>query len=231
MVVIARLIGDASPELQVTSEELIQAVDQVEFLRSQKARIKHSGCIPQCFTPSGAYGCTAAITFCTIDPWGNVCPCNHVSYYCGNILKQSINEIWKSSLMTNWRNNISSDCNNCAAFGVCHGGCHAAGNLLGQVNDPLMSGPIKPSGLSEPISRNITYNRNKRPELCCSIRPEPFGFLLVKEMYSLPVTADAEIILSACNGKLTLQEILERFGQAGLNFVGALAKKGYVKLR
>lgn len=231
MVVIARLIGDAPPELQVTANELRHAITHIEYLRGQRERIKHSGCIPQCFSYSGAYGCTAALTFCTIDPWGNVFPCNHISHYCGNILKQSIIEIWKSPPMNSWRNNISNDCINCEAFGICHGGCHAAGNLIGQVNDPLMTHPIKSSGKFKPISRNITYKRTKKPELCCSIRSEPFGFLLVKEMYSLPVSADAEIILNACNGNFTLQDILERFGQQGLNFVGALAKKGYVKLR
>jgi hypothetical protein len=64
-----------------------------------------------------------------------------------------------------------------------------------------------------------------------AMRPEPFGYVLVRGNRVSPVGHQAKPILDALDGCSTLRQIEERFGQEALDFVGALYQKGIVELR
>ena len=119
--------------------------------------------IPHCFAANGSYGCLAGIAQATIDPWGNMRPCNHAPLMCGNLLEQSLEEIWRSPAMEAWRGMIPVECTGCREFAVCRGGCRATAILRGLEKDPLIGKPVltKPQELpgkltlegTQPLSR------------------------------------------------------------------------------
>ena len=53
-------------------------------------------------------------------PWCNVRPCNHAPLVCGNLLEQSIEEIWHGEAMNRWRGMIVEQCWLCLE--LCTGG-------------------------------------------------------------------------------------------------------------
>ena len=79
----------------------------------------------------------------TIDPWGNMRPCAHVPLTCGNLLEQSLEEIWHSAAMEAWRGKIPEECIGCEEFEVCRGGCRATAMLRGLRRNPLMRASIR----------------------------------------------------------------------------------------
>lgn len=121
-----------------TGVEFQQAIQQVDNLRKTGAKVRFGNCIPQCFYPSSSTGCLAGTIFCTIDPWGNVRPCNHANLTCGNLLTQTLEEVWHSKAMGYWRQYIPSHCVKCNEFANCHGGCRAEALRTGMGEDPLM---------------------------------------------------------------------------------------------
>jgi len=64
-----------------------------------------------------------------------------------------------------------------------------------------------------------------------AMRPEPFGYVLVRGNRVAPVGHQAKPILDALDGRSTLRQIEERFGQKALDFVGSLYQKGFAELR
>jgi len=212
-----------------TDEQLLTAVQAVDEARSKGAPVRFSVCIPQCFYPSSSNGCLAGVAYCTIDPWGNVRPCNHSLLLCGNILEKSIEEIWYGEAMQRWREMLHSDCRGCLELPRCHGGCKAMALAKGLDHDPLMRGPITEKQPSQPVKRTLFARAHPLPRF--RLRPEPFGYVLVRHSQVIPVTSAAGPILDALDGTLSLQEIKDRFGQEGLNFVGMLYTKGLVELR
>jgi radical SAM protein with 4Fe4S-binding SPASM domain len=134
----AGLLGDMAP----TRIELHTAVEHIEELRenlSSSIEIDYGPCIPQCFVTSSSRGCSAGETFLVVDPWGNVKPCTDAPASCGNLLVQSVEDIWNSEAMENWRNMTSAACSSCSALAVCHGGCRAMALGSGFGHDPLMT--------------------------------------------------------------------------------------------
>jgi len=228
--IIARYIGKPVPEIEVTPKQLKQAVEVAEQKRQEGSRVKFSACIPQCFAPSSAYACTAGYTFFTIDPWGNVRPCNHAPLLCGNLLQQSVASIWHSEPMERWRNSVPVECKSCSAFSWCHGGCHAEAMAHGLVADPLMGEPISDYEPSVQPHREITLGKTDLPVMYCQVRPESFGYLLIRGTHTALVSHEAWAILDACDGTVTFEEIRERFGQKGLDLVGALVERGFIEL-
>jgi radical SAM protein with 4Fe4S-binding SPASM domain len=229
-IVIARYVGKAVSDIDHTADQLKHAVRTVEKMIRKGAHVKHNGCIPKCFVQSGAYGCAAAYTFFTIDPWGNIYPCNHAPIRCGNLLEQSVTEIWNSEPMRRWRDLVPAECKSCSAYSSCHGGCHAAAMAYERIADPLMAKPFVKCPTHVPPQEKITLSKTARPLMRCQIRPESFGYLLVRDTQSAPVSWEAKAIMDACDGSVTLEEILERFGQSGLNLVGALVKRDFIEL-
>ena len=142
-----RYLGPPLPEIGPSQEQLRHAIQTVEHIsqgrtNGQQSKVKFGNCIPQCFYPSSSTGCLAGIAYCTIDPWGNVRPCNHAPLICGNLLEQSLEEIWNSEAMEHWRGLIPSQCKHCLELPKCHGGCQALAMLLGMDKDPLIGRPV-----------------------------------------------------------------------------------------
>lgn len=67
--------------------------------------------------------CQAGISIIAISPNGDVRPCTHNPEIYGNILYESLDDIWKR--MSPWRSMdlIPSKCKKCEYFISCHGGC------------------------------------------------------------------------------------------------------------
>jgi AdoMet-dependent heme synthase len=228
--IIARYIGEPSSELKVNQTQLKTAVLSTQAIIKKGLRVKFSGCIPQCFVKSRAIGCTAGFTFFTVDPCGNVRPCNHSNILCGNVIRQSINEIWFSRAMDRWRNSIPYECQACPVFSSCHGGCHAEAIASRLEKDPLMTKQIV-SEPSEYMNGNeVIFYKTDRPTVHCEMRSEPFGYLLICGSLTLPVSHDAKMILDACDGTNTLMNIHSRFGQKGIDFVGALIEQEFIQV-
>ena len=138
-----RYLGPPLPEIEPSEEQLGHAIQAIEYIsqwptNGHQSTVKFGNCIPQCFYPSSSIGCLAGIAYCTIDPWGNVRPCNHAPLVCGNLLTQSLEDIWHSAAMEAWRGMIPEECMECEEFAVCRGGCRAMAMLRGLRTDPLM---------------------------------------------------------------------------------------------
>lgn len=80
-------------------------------------------------------GCHAGITSCAISPNGDVYPCgtissNYPDFVCGNVLKQSVEDIFENSTFLNELRkiklcNLKSECMSCDYKSLCGGGCRA----------------------------------------------------------------------------------------------------------
>ena len=136
-----RYIGPAIAQLDLPPADLQQALVEVTHLRAMGRPIAAGTCVPLCFSPVEATGCLAGITYCTIDPWGNVRPCNHAPQIAGNLLHNPLDQIWHSPTMSAWRQMLPAPCHACNAFSECRGGCRAEATLQGLTHDPLLTVP------------------------------------------------------------------------------------------
>ena len=101
--------------------------------------------------------------------------------------------------------------------------------LHGLEKDPLIGEPILERA-QEPPEELVPY-QGAYPVGHFDIRPEPFGYTLVRGNRITPVGPQAQPILDALDGRSTLRQIEQRFGQEALDFVGALYQKGFVELK
>jgi len=221
-----RLVGKAP--CAPSPGQLRQAIHQVERLHSEGWPVEWSVCIPPCFMLNSSDGCLAGLVFWTVDPWGNVRPCNHTPLLCGNLLEQEVAEIVDSPALARWHACIPSACMQCAVYTQCHGGCRAQAMLLGVAQDDLIGRPLDAAPVSLP---ELMLPEDTRPITCFETRAEPFGWLLIRGGQVQPVSASAQPILQVLDGFLTLAEIERRFGQDALSFVGLLVRKGLVALK
>jgi radical SAM protein with 4Fe4S-binding SPASM domain len=136
-----RYIGAPMPELEASEDELRVAVQVVERQKaiSGNGRVKFGTPIPHCFEPNSSNGCMAGFAHVTIDPWGNVRPCPHVSLVVGNLLSQGdLSAILNTSAMTTWQKEYRAQCAECPRQAGCFAGCRAeASRRPGRV-DPLV---------------------------------------------------------------------------------------------
>ncbi len=225
----ARYLPVQSEAIASTDDQLKEAIHTIEIHRKNGAKAEFSVCIPPCFTPSSSEGCFAGVTYCVIDPWGNVRPCTHTPLICGNLLKQSIEEIWHGPEMQSWRDMIPAQCHSCLEFPKCHGGCRAAAMIEGLEKDPLMGKPILKKPQEPP--EELILHEEAYPVSHFTVRSESFGYVLIRGNHVTPVAHQAKPILDALNGCLSLRQIRERFGQEALDFVGSLYQKGLVEMR
>lgn len=136
-----RYIGSPIDGISVAPHQLIQAIQQVDELHYAGKSVRFGTCIPLCFVESTSTGCMAGTAYCTIDPWGNMRPCNHTPWITGNILTDSLSSAWHSDLMNYWRSLIPDDCITCSLFRRCRGGCRAEAVLNEIKQDPLIQRP------------------------------------------------------------------------------------------
>ena len=62
---------------------------------------------------------------CTIDPWGNLRPCNHSPLVVGNVLETPSMCCGAQEAMDRWRAFVPAECSQCGELATCHGGCRA----------------------------------------------------------------------------------------------------------
>ena len=223
--VFSRPVGEAP--CAPAPRQLRHAVHEVERLRGTGWPVEWGVCVPQCFIPNSSQGCLAGLVFWTVDPWGNVRPCNHAPLLCGNLLEQDVPEIVDSAGLAHWHDLIPSTCAECAVYSRCHGGCRAQAMLMDLAQDDLIEGPLDIDPNPPP---EMSLPAHGRPVARFEKRPESFGWLLIRGGQVQPVLARARPLLEKLDGSLTLAEIERRFGQEGLSLVGLLASKGLLSL-
>ncbi|MBN1429773.1 MAG: radical SAM protein [Anaerolineae bacterium] len=229
-----RYLGLPMPDLEPEEWQLRQAMWGIDELGCQAVNhqpaaisVKYGNCIPQCFMPSSSTGCWAGITYGTIDPQGNLRPCNHSPLVVGNVLEASLEELWRSEAMNRWRALLPAECEECGELSTCHGGCRALIEIRRLERDPLAKGPLP---IRERPPREVTLFEGARPMVVGVVHPESFGYVVMRGQRFAPVTSQAKSILDALDGRLTLSEIRSRFGQKSLDFVGSLYLQGLVEL-
>lgn len=220
------------PPLCVTDlhpDEFRRAAQRVAYLKEQGWRVIFNNCIPICFDSQETKRCPAGITHCTINPQGQVRPCTHSPNVLGDLFEKDILEIWQGPEVEEWRNQIHPDCHNCAEFTRCRGGCKALAYHLGCAIDPLARQPLdEPLASDKP--HHVQLYAKARPRTNFTLRQESFGYLLVNRNQIVPVSLHAQPILESLDGKTTLQQIRERYGDQGLQFVANLFYKGLLYL-
>ncbi|WLE97437.1 MAG: radical SAM protein [Candidatus Electrothrix communis] len=221
-----RYLGPVMPDIEPDEKQLRKAVFDIESMMQAASNVRYGSCIPQCFLPSSSTGCWAGVAYCTIDPWGNMRPCNHSPTIAGNVLEIPIEELWSGEVMSNWRALIAEQCNNCDEVDTCRGGCRALIEIRDR--DPLVQLPIQEKRSQLPIKLKL-YNKDS-PYLVCKVQQESFGYALIRGHNIIPVTIQAKSILHELDGSTTLQQIYDEFGQDALDFVGKLYHQGFLEL-
>lgn len=225
--VFGRYLGPPLAGLSLSKQEAIHATRTIDRLRNAGESVQFGICIPQCLVPGNhSTGCYAGVAYCTIDPWGNVRPCNHADLKAGNLRERPLQEIWHGDLMTRFRQTIAEPCRDCPAFSTCHGGCRAM--ILEMGSDPLICPERAPP--PSPALPTLRLHPDWHPQLQATIRRESWGLVLIHNNHMVPVTHKANALLDALDGTHTLQEIKKRFGDQALNLIGLLAYKHMVAL-
>ncbi len=218
-----RYLGAPLPDIEPTLDEMQTALRMIQDLPSMDARIKYGIGIPQCFAINNSEGCLAGVAYVTIDPWGNVRPCNHSPTVIGSLYEHSIHDLWHSDAMGAWRALMPTECTTCAAYSVCHGGCRAVQELRADGRDPLRGEPLSeylpPQEIKE-LPASVRPRRNFR------IREEEFGYALLGQGHILPVAREAWQVMNACDGAMSFAELAAQFGQPGLDLLGELWELG-----
>lgn len=222
-----RLIGQQRRDFDLQPSNLRLAVHEVDRLGQKSNTTRFGTCIPLCFVDSSSTGCLAGTAYCTIDPWGNIRPCNHAPQIIGNLLVNSLDDIWQSAAMETWRSLIPNACSACSAFKKCHGGCRAEMILRNKVHDPLMSVPLEANSDED---GEICLYEHAIPELKYLLREEIFGSILFKGGDIIPLNDNTHLVISTLSQRPTLLEIQQHFGDDGVNFIGLLYQCGAVSL-
>ncbi len=215
-----RFLGGGHP-LEPTEEQLRQAILLIEDLQAQGKDCHIGNCVPQCFVDNTSEGANAGIEHCAISPTGLVRPDNLTSYIFGNILEQSIEDIWQGEKAQWYRQQVPAACYECVELSRCRGGNKSVSIEHGFTQDRLMKEPIRAA--EEEI---IEFNPDLIPIPNFTIREESFGYLLARYNWSVPVSFAAKPILAAINGQNTLQAIQAQYGDDALNFIGRLFREG-----
>lgn len=218
-----RYLGAPLPGIEPTPDEMRTAMQTVQDLPAMDVRAKYGIGIPQCFALNNSEGCLAGVAYTTIDPWGNVRPCNHSPTVIGSLHEHSMHDLWHSDKMNAWRALMPAECTTCAAYSVCHGGCRAVQELRDDGRDPLRGEPLTeylpPQEIKE-LPASVRPRRNFR------IREEDFGYALLGQGQAIPVAPAAWEIVNACDGAMSFAELAAQFGKPGLDLLGELWELG-----
>jgi radical SAM protein with 4Fe4S-binding SPASM domain len=223
--VFSRYYGANLPIVDLTDDELAEAVQTVDRLRGLGYATKVNPCIPECFIASSSGGCGAGVTLCTVDPMGNVRPCNHAPVFMGNLNQMAMTEIWASSEAFHWRSLVPEGCSSCSAFPRCRGGCRATALQRDLAADPLMRGAI-----SEPSLSPLRVFAGLRPIRKFDIRHENEGALLTRYNHVVSVTSRGLDVAEAMDGNSTLDDLKQRYGQESVELAIALYEQGFINL-
>jgi radical SAM protein with 4Fe4S-binding SPASM domain len=216
-VVFNRYVGLPKDDCAPTPAQLRQALTDIEAMRVQGAAVKLSVTVPQCFHPTSATGCGAGEIFITVDPWGNVKPCNHTPMIVGNLRYDSVENIMASSQLDYWRNLPLASCKDCSAVSMCGGGCRAEAMLNRNTHDSLMTQLI-------PLGDQTHFFI--LPDYLRPIATHTFA----KEDFVDEINLQwRDILLTSLDGKMTLKDLGIKHGQAILDVIGTMHREGVVE--
>lgn len=225
-IIFARHIGQAVPEMTLDEREYIQAVEEVIVLQKQGYPVKIGNCMPQCFHENPSTGCTAGLTFCTVDPTGNIRPCNHSQVIAGNLLLHPLEELWNSKELMDWRSILPSACGSCSAYERCGGGCKV---MYEDGKDALMTGPMDVFEQTRSRSKVFLY-QHSIPYSNYVQKADTFGDILLGKGLVIPIGRDVQTFLNVTVGKKTLAEIQQTYGEPALSFLANLHTLGLIEL-
>jgi AdoMet-dependent heme synthase len=226
-IIFARQIGEPVPPITLDDSELIQSMEEVAALQYQGYPVKIGNCVPQCFHPNPSSGCTAGLTFCTIDPTGNLRPCNHSRVLAGSLLDQSLEELWNSRELLDWRAMLSPTCSACPSQARCGGGCKV---MYEHGMDPLMTVPENANlDVKLPKVQATLFKHSIPTARYIHIMDNPGNMILGKGL-AIPVDHDVEEFLRETIGRKTLEEIQDTYGSPALSFIANLHTLGLVEL-
>ena len=137
--------GVSAPDAMLpTEQQLKKAYREVSDVAvSQGLTILSSVCTPICVLNPKDYrgiqfsSCSTDIARrpVTIDYNGNLRFCNHSPVVLGNIMKNTVDEIFNSPQLAEWRDVVPGYCKDCKEFATCRGGCRAASQQCGKSLD------------------------------------------------------------------------------------------------
>jgi radical SAM protein with 4Fe4S-binding SPASM domain len=141
--------------LGLTNQDLLSIVNQLSALHHDyELKVSLVGGIPFCAIPKETDPnvnlcniCDAAIHQIVVGPDGNCRACVESPWTGGNILVDTLDDIWNSTPFEDIRmfRNVPSNCCSCKFVSACHGGCRASAfNSTGSVTglDPLMPAEV-----------------------------------------------------------------------------------------
>ncbi|HFD38658.1 MAG TPA: SPASM domain-containing protein, partial [Anaerolineae bacterium] len=146
---------------------------------------------------------------------------------CGDLHRQSLDEIWHSTTLTAWRNFRPEPCQGCSAFAICRGGCKAQAFACGLGVDPLLESPVSPA---MPQRRQWVFYEQARPVGRFEQAPQHNGTLLLRGNRLALVQEEAHPLLDKLDGRATLQQIEQVHGMAGLGLIASLYEQNLVDL-
>lgn len=122
--------------LQASPQELQEALMIAEtFGKEFELPVSASLAMPPCLFDHQKFAhvtfgfCGAGTTraYYTMDPVGNIRPCNHTSTILGNIREETVQAMIQGKIMDRFMKACPDFCQDCGMAGVCLGGCKAAG--------------------------------------------------------------------------------------------------------
>ena len=215
-----RYFGTAGP-IKPSDAQLYRAVSRIEEWQADGVACHLGDCVPPCFVPNSSEGPNGGVEHCIISPDGFVRPENLTGYTFGNLFEQPIDAIWQSQQARRYRARIPAECLECAEVERCRGGCRSLMVEYGLERDPLMREPLQQAPVQ---SLSLDPDWTAIPHF--TLRQEPFGYLVCRVNWALPVSFAAKPLLDALNGEPTVAELHEEFGEDGLNLVGHLYREG-----
>ena len=223
-----RYLGRPIKELEISEPNLISTVQQIEDLRTKGVSTLIGNCIPQCFVRYEHLEYQIpGLTSCTITPDGTIQP-GHFPLNLGNILEQSIEEIWVSKRLLEWLQDIPEECKQCVYVNVCPGGSRALANYLKVKQDPLIRDPItEPEVVEIELSENLIPNVFEETK----IRREKFGYLLYNFNTIYPINKEGhEVIKKIFENRMNVGEFNQLFGFDTVNLIGELYHRNMIEL-
>lgn len=157
-------------------------------------------CLPVEVLPRFGGGCCRSEGYCSIDGFGNVTTCLHDRYTLGNVTVNSIEELWKA-------HDLSDDRVDTGTGVRIHEGRHLE----------WIPQPVRLAGDLVPFLRLV-------------MQEEPFGAVLIRDYDFVKVSHRAKKIVSSFDGRRTLAEIGEEWGEEALSLVFGLFSRNMVRL-
>lgn len=140
-------IGSTRPDFSPSLEQIRSAIGQMIQAREELGFEMYFGTsTPMClderlFSQKLAFRCGAGQWFASINPQGEMRICNHSTKSYGNVIITPLHEIWhENQINTDYRDAriTGGQCDGCAAFKICRGGCRIDQNGTYRV-DPIVT--------------------------------------------------------------------------------------------